>query len=51
MAFKWYLEAAKAGSAEGQAKVANMYEEGIGVNKDHEAAIYWIKQYEKNANK
>ena len=43
-AFKWQLKAATLGNINAMYEVANMYEEGYGVNKNYEEAAKWLKK-------
>ena len=45
-AYEYYLYAARRGNLESQIKVAEMYKEGIGTDKDLDKSTYWLKRIE-----
>ncbi len=50
-AFEWYMKAAKQGSTKGMANVGVAYYKGMGVNKDIEESIKWLKKSLTEDNK
>jgi TPR repeat protein len=44
LAFRLFLEAAKAGDASCQINLGNFYDEGKGVRRNRAAAMYWYKR-------
>ena len=46
-AYEYYVIAARKGSIESQIKVAEMYKEGIGTEKNIEKSLYWLNQIEE----
>ncbi len=50
LAFRWYLEAAKAEDAIGMVEVARAYEQGRGVDKDATMAEHWYLESAKAGN-
>ena len=47
-AYDFYIIAARKGSIESQIKVAEMYKEGIGTEKNIEKSLYWLNQIEES---
>jgi hypothetical protein len=47
-AYEYYIIAARKGSIESQIKVAEMFKEGIGTEKNIEKSEYWLKQIEES---
>jgi len=47
-AYEYYITAARRGYLESQIKVAEMYKEGIGTEKDLGKSAYWLKQIEES---
>ena len=45
-AYEYYLYAARRDNLESQIKVAEMYKEGIGTDKDLDKSAYWLKRIE-----
>ena len=45
-AYEYYLYAARRDNLESQIKVAEMYKEGIGTDKDLDKSTYWLKRIE-----
>ena len=45
-AYEYYLYAARRDNLESQIKVAEMYKEGIGTDKDLVKSAYWLKRIE-----
>jgi uncharacterized protein len=41
---RWYRKAADAGSHVGMKAIAEMYDEGIGVARDHDEAMRWFRK-------
>ena len=46
-AYEWYKKSAEAGFSEGQWRLGQCYEKGLGISKDISLAIFW---YEKANN-
>ena len=44
LAAEWFLEAAKQGHPEAQYELFNCYNQGIGVTKDKDQAIHWLRK-------
>ena len=47
-AYEYYIIAARRGNLDSQIKVAKMYKEGIGTEKDMSKSDYWLKQSEES---
>jgi len=47
-AYEYYLSAARKGNLDSQKKVAEMYKEGIGTEKNIEKSEYWLNQIEES---
>ena len=47
-AYEYYLKAARAGNLDSQIKVAQMYQEGTGTEKNLEKSAYWLKKIEES---
>ena len=45
-AYEYYLYAARRDNLDSQIKVAEMYKEGIGTDKDLDKSAYWLKRIE-----
>ena len=45
-AYEYYLFAARRDNLESQIKVASMYRDGIGTEKDRDKSAYWLKRIE-----
>ena len=44
IAAKFYAEAARKGNPEGMYNLAKLYDHGMGVKKDYETSIFWLKK-------
>ncbi len=49
-AINWWLIAAEKGDAIPQLRLGEMYEQGRGVNRDLEQAIYWYRESANRGN-
>jgi hypothetical protein len=47
-AYEYYILAARRGNLDSQIKVAKMYKEGIGTEKDMSKSDYWLKKIEES---
>ena len=47
-AYRLYLTAARMGNLDSQKRVAEMYKEGIGTEKNIEKSEYWLNQVKKS---
>ena len=45
-AYEYYLFAARRDNLESQIKLASMYRDGIGTDKDLDKSAYWLKRIE-----
>ena len=43
-AFKWYMRAAEQGDSQAQFRVGNMYDFGVGVEKNYKEAVKWYRK-------
>ncbi len=50
-AYEYYIIAARRDNIDSQIKVAQMYQDGIGVEKDLEKSAYWLKKIEESKSK
>jgi len=50
-AYEYYIKSARLNNVDSQIKVAEMYKEGIGTEKNLEKSTYWLKKIEESKAK